>query len=371
MIALKSWPLASLCTLLCAAGCGGEVKRAPLHPAPIVAPSKQDEAKREPTAMVCAEMAETSSKDSIAVIEIRGERIPKELCSLLQSTPGKPVDAALVDADVRAIWADGRVDDVVVSAQRGDRTSLIYDVRMLPSVASFEIQGADAAGNVAEGIRFERPTFASQASLSTEAKRVEKELHDAGWTTAKVSYEITKKDEAQAAIVVRVALGPRLMVRRIRIEGPSEARAEELRALLLTRPNQPLDKLALARDVLVIQADGYDRGLVMMSVAEPELVTIEEGKAIEVVLRVSEGEVYRLGNVRFAGDLIEPAKTYEKKLWTSAKGAIFSRKVIAADVEKIRALHESRGKIVEVTPETTVDPKRHTIDVTVRIQARR
>ncbi|MDI3289123.1 POTRA domain-containing protein [Polyangium sp. 15x6] len=339
------------------------------------APAKDAGAKSEPAraqdpTVVCADTRESGPADQIARIEIQGAGVPPELCARVKHGIGKPLDEQRVDDDVRALYADGRIEDIIVHREEGLRTVLVYGVRMRPRVVAFEIEGADPSGALPAGVVVERPEVADPGLVYAMTSDATRKMLDAGYLHAKVDFEMTPRDGG-VALVIRATPGPRAIVRAVRFEGPSSDRARELSASMRTTAGKPLDRLALERDVLVIQADGYDKGRLTTNVAAPDIVASDDGAAVEIVLRVTEGPIFRLRKVTFEGDLIGPVKTYERDFWTLKSGAIFSRTSAAADIERIRAFHEARGSVVDVNPSVELDAAHETVDVTVRIEQRR
>ncbi|MDI1484195.1 POTRA domain-containing protein [Polyangium sp. y55x31] len=358
--------LVALGTTACGGAGEGAHTRAPAKDAS----TKNEPARAQDPVLVCADTRESVPADQIARIEIQGARVPQELCTRVKHGIGRPLDDQRVDDDVRALYADGRVEDIIVLREEGARTVLVYSVRMRPPIVTFEIQGADPSGALPAGVVLERPEVADPGIVRAMTSDATREMRGAGYLHATVDFEMTPR-EGGVALVLRVAPGPRAIVRAVRFEGPSSDRARELSASMRTTAGKPLERQALERDVLVIQADGYDKGRLTTTVAEPELVESDGGAAVEIVLRVNEGPVFRLGKVSFEGDLIGPVKTYERDFWTSKPGAIFSRTVVATDIERIRAFHESRGSIVDVNPSVELDAAHEKVDVKVRIEQRR
>ncbi len=338
-------------------------------------PKRDTPAKHEPVAaldpvLVCADTRGSVPADQVARIEIRGARLPSDLCTRVKHGIGKPFDDQRIDDDLRLIYADGRVEDVTVFREEGTRVVLVYHVRMRPPVVSFEIRGSDDPGTLPGGVLFERPEVADPALLRSMKADATHKMREAGYLLAEVDFDMAPRDNG-VAIVLRVTSGPRALVRSVRFEGPSAERARELSSLMLTTVGKPLDRPALERDALVITAAGYDQGKLTTAVSEPEIVLQEDGAAVEIVLRVAEGPTFRLGKVSFEGDLLGPTKTYTNELWTLKPGAVFSRATAAADIERIRSFHEKRGSLVDVTPSVDLDMKRETVDVKVHIDQRR
>ena len=353
-------------TTLIACGAAPQASSAPMPPTTVPAAATTASI----PALVCAASRDGIARDRVARIEIRGADVPPELCSFLKEGLDEPFDEARIDASLRALWADGRVDDVTVALEEGEHSVLVYQVRMRPRVVAFEIRFGGALAALPDGMKLEQPAALNHALLRDLEARAVRELRASGFRRAKIDHEITPR-EGGVALVLSIELGPLALVKAVHLEGPEPKRARELAAVLLTAVGEPLNPDKLERDVLVMQADAYDHGMVDVHVEEPEVLESASGNAVEVVLRVNEGKVYRIGKVAFKGELIGPAATYKRDLWSTPSGGVFSRKVVAADIERIKRFHDAHGKVVEVTPAVEVNAAKSTVDITLQIEPQR
>ena len=89
---------------------------------------------------------------------------------------------------------------------------------------------------------------------------------------------------------------------------------------------------------------------------------------MDIKLRVKEGPVFKVRQVKFAGDLVGNAAMYLRDAWRTKTGAVFSRKAVVEDVENVKRLHVSKGSSADVDIETMLDPKSNSVDLTVRIK---
>ena len=134
-----------------------------------------------------------------------------------------------------------------------------------------------------------------------------------------------------------------------------------------SKSGAPASDEILTRDALVIAAAYYDHGMLQVKVSDPEMVESRDGAYADIEIRVQEGDVYRLGAIHVAGDLLEPEGEYLRHFITPKAGDVFSRSVIAADVDRIREYQRARGFPSDVEPETVLDPDKKRIDVTLKV----
>jgi outer membrane protein insertion porin family len=89
----------------------------------------------------------------------------------------------------------------------------------------------------------------------------------------------------------------------------------------------------------------------------------EVGDGIRIAIEIDEGPEYRLGKLELSGERVA-AKARYFELLGSKPGDLFSRQRIALGLEKLRALHQERGRAdLGVYPRTELHPERGIVDL--------
>jgi outer membrane protein assembly factor BamA len=172
-------------------------------------------------------------------------------------------------------------------------------------------------------------------------------------------------------VVLVVEPGPRISVQTFQVEGFSPARWKEISSVLQTKIGEPFNQESLERDVLLLTSDLFDRGLVSAVFSTPEIVESQDGSNVDIKIKVSEGPVFKVRQVKFAGDLVAPAATYLREAWKTKSGTVFSRKSVVEDVESVKKFHIARGAPADVDIETALEQKSNSVDVTIRVKRRK
>ena len=97
------------------------------------------------------------------------------------------------------------------------------------------------------------------------------------------------------------------------------------------------------------------------------MVESPSGDVADVTIDVHEGDVYRVGAVHVAGDLLAPEGEYLKSFWSSKPNDVFSRAIIVSDIEHMKDYQRSRGFESDVEPLTVMNPEKKTVDITFKI----
>ncbi len=357
------------------AGCGGAAGKTVDKPKVSSSEPAQVKPAPEPnpiTTHVCVQPKEVVGPGQVARVEIRGRNVPALLCERFGVRPGDQLEPATTDANVRALFGEGRVEDVVVYKEKQkDGVVVVYDLKIRRRVRSVKVRTSGTLEqSIADELVTDAPLWDDNARFDQLVREATANLADRGYRRANITLETTPEGEDEINAVLVVEPGPRITVASFDIEGFSPARWSELSTLVRTKVGEPFIRDLLERDVLVMTADLFDRGNVSAVFATPEIVESPDGAKVDIKLKVTEGPVFKVRQIKFVGDLVAPASTYLRDAWKTKSGAVFSRKSIVEDVESVKRFQVSRGGSADVDIETAVDPKSRSVDVTVHIKKR-
>ncbi len=292
----------------------------------------------------------------------------------IQAQTGGPFDQAVVDRDVKAIYRMGFFDDV--SADFSAEGILTYTVKERPYVKDVEILGNDKVSTedieAALGIR--QRTALDAGRLQEGLQRVLRLYSEAGHVNTRVDYILTPAENNQTTVTLTVVEGKTLLIRKITFEGNREFPDDELKDNMNTKEawlipftsRGRLDPDVLTNDTTLLSSLYYDHGFVDHKIDEPIILTRDEG--LEVVIRIQEGQRYRVGVVRVGGDLgSAPNRLLDDVTLTS--GQVFRRSRLLNDVTALQQRYADRGyAFAEVSPDTRFDPADRLVNVTYMIK---
>ncbi len=329
-------------------------------------------------AMCCLVAGNGFAATASLVNEVRVQgnlRVEEDAIRLsIQAQHGQPFDREVVDRDVKAIYRMGFFDDV-----RADYSAdgiLTYTVKERPYVKQVDIVGNDKVSTedvvAALGIR---PRTALDTSRVQEGlQRVLRLYSEAGHVNTRVDYVLTPEENNQTTVTLTIIEGKTLRIKQITFEGNREFSDDELKDVMNTKEEWflpfttrgILDPDVLTNDTALLSSLYYDHGFVDHKIDEPIILT--RGGGLEVVIRVQEGERYRVGAVKLGGDLDgDPARLLENVSLTS--GQIFRRSRLLNDVTALQQRYADRGyAFAEVSPVTRFDPQGRLVNVTYTIK---
>jgi len=290
---------------------------------------------------------------------------------------GVEEDPARLASDIHTLWDTRAFDDVQVErTDSGSGGILTYVVRERPLLGRLAFDGATAipADDLRLMARLHEGEPLDLASVESARDAIRDSYLDRGYRSAKIDFRIDPASPTTADVSYRVDEGPLAVISNIAFTGLSITTDKELRSLIETRGGtvnalgRPYGVAAAERSVLLVQARLYDRGLLQSKVGTPVLSLSPDGKSLVLTIAVHEGPVFRLGQIRFAGDLAADEKTYLRLLAPQKKGEVFNRSALLQALERIKSMHGSLGKPVkEISPETELDPDKKTVALKIDI----
>ncbi len=318
------------------------------------------------------------AQDQITLIDVKiagNIRVEDDGIRLhLKSRAGAIFDPNLVEQDVKAIYRMGFFDDV--HAELSPAGVLTYVVKEKPYVRELNIQGHSQVGRdkIEAALGVMPRTILDRAKLAEGIEKVRRLYAEQGYVNAAVDYAVSLEENNQAFVVLDINEGSRLLIQSIRFEGNKAFSDGELRGLMATRPEWifsfitnrgVLDRDILTNDIAIIANHYYDHGYIDHRIAEPIVLRGRDG--LEVVIRVEEGEQYRVGKVEIGGDLIKDGREMLSQVRLTT-GQIFRGSRLREDITTLTEMYSDRGyAFAQVEPVTKVNAAERNVDVALLV----
>lgn len=258
---------------------------------------------------------------------------------------GDRLDRRRIDEALKAIYATGFFRDVQL---RRDGGTLVVVVQERPSIESFDIQGnkdiktedlQTSLNNVglAPGKTFDQSVL----------DEVERYMTDQYFSRGKYAVKIDAKVEEVPGNRVKVAIdiseGARARIRQINVVGNTTFSDEDLlEAFKLKTPNllsfyRQDDRYAresLTGDLETLRSFYMDRGYANFRVDSTQVAIAPEKDDMFITVNVTEGEQYKVSEVKLAGNLVVPEADL-KRLIVIGPGDVYSRRLITQSTESM------------------------------------
>jgi outer membrane protein insertion porin family len=302
------------------------------------------------SAVPAALLAQQPPSDEFTVSNIRIEGLQRisegTVYNYLPVNIGDHLNAQRVREAIRALYVTGFFRDVEL---RRDGTVLVVAVAERPSLESVDIKGnkdiktedlQKSLRNVglAAGKTFDRSTLDEVTQYLTD------QYYSRGKYAVQIDSKVENLPDNRVRVNINIKEGSRAKIRQINIVGNTVFRDKDILATLsLQTPNwqswyKQSDRYAresLQGDLEKIQTYYQDRGYANFHIDSVQVAIAPDKSDIFITVNVTEGAVYKLGEIKLAGNMIVPEAEL-KTLLLLAPGQTYSQKTISATQELIK-----------------------------------
>ncbi len=279
---------------------------------------------------------------------------------------------------LRALYATGFFRDVEL---RRDGDTLIVAVAERASLESIDIKGnkdiktedlQKSLRNVglAAGKTFDRSTLDEVTQYLTD------QYYSRGKYAVKIDTKVEDLPDNRVRVNIEIKEGSRAKIRQINIVGNTKFKDKDiLSTLQLTTPNlsswykesDRYSRESLQGDLERITAWYQDRGYANFRIDSVQVAVAPDKSDIFITVNVSEGQVYRLGEIKVAGNTIV-SEAELRGLLLVHSGQIYSQKAISATQEAIKNRLGAEGfYFAKVEPVPSTDEQKKIVALTLFI----
>ena len=276
---------------------------------------------------------------------------------------------------IRALYATGFFRDVEL---RREGNTLVVVVLERPSIESFTISGnkdiktkdlQKSLRNVglAPGKIFDRSVLEEVTQYLTD------QYYSRGKYGVGIDTKVTPDSGNRVKIAVKINEGERAVIRSINIVGDTKFKQKSiLQTFQLKTPNwlswyrqdDRYSRETLQGDLERLRDYYMDRGYANFHINSTQVQITPEKNDIFIDVDISQGDVYRVSEVKLAGTFVVPKPELEQLL-EIGPGQIFNRQLITASQKLIQdRLGEDGYAFAKVDPVPTPDDKNHTVSLT-------
>ena len=254
-----------------------------------------------------------TAPDSIVVRGLR--RIDrKQVLDQSGLAPGKVVGYRDVQRAIQALYTSGQYDDVRVTQDtaRG-RQLLIVQVHERPILVKWAVRGVNrvSEGSVRDKAQLAEGRPLDPAAVTRARGRIDSLYRADGYYLAQVKVvPIYENDSSRVRVIFDVDEGRRVAVAQVRLQGNMHFAMDQLVSRMKTRPegfwwfrSGEYDDEKLRTDVQERLPKFYgDKGYVDFQVLGDSLIVNDTTGKATLLVRVSEGEPYRVGAFEIVGN---------------------------------------------------------------------
>ena len=258
---------------------------------------------------------------------------------------GERIDDEKAAQAVKALYATGFYSDVRLEAE-GD--VLIVFVQERPAIASIDIEGAKefTKDNLKDGLKqagIAESKIYDKSLVDRAEKELKRQYTSRGFYGATIKTTVTPLERNRVALRFDIEEGTVTKIADINIIGAKDfSERELLRQTKLTTPgwftwftkNDQYSKQQLTADLESLRSFYLNRGYLEFNIDSTQVSITPDREKIYITIAITEGPVYRVGEIKFSGDLIVKEDEL-RRLITMKPADVFSREKIVESTKKI------------------------------------
>lgn len=258
---------------------------------------------------------------------------------------GDRLDDDKAAASIKALYATGFYSDIRLEA---DGDVLIVTVQERPAIATIEIEGAKefTKDNLKDGLKqagISESKIYDKSLLDRAEKELKRQYTGRGFYGAVVKTTVTPLERNRVALRFDIEEGAVTKISDINIIGAKDFTERQLlREMKLTTPgwftwftkDDQYSKQQLTADLEALRSHYLNRGYLEFNIESTQVSITPDREKIFITIAITEGPVYRLGEIKLSGDLIAPEPEL-RGLTRLKQGDVFSRERIVEATKKI------------------------------------
>jgi outer membrane protein insertion porin family len=297
-----------------------------------------------------AQVAAARSQSTFAVGDIRIEGLQRisegTVYNYLPVNIGDQIDERRVQEALRAMYNTGFFKDVEI---RRDGGTLVIAVLERPSIESFEIKGnkdiktEDLQKSLRNVGLATGKTF-DQSVLDEVKQYLTDQYFSRGKYAVRVDAKVEEVPGNKVKLTIDVTEGKRARIRQINIAGNNAFTDEDLREEFeLNTPNwlswykqdDRYSRESLSGDLEKLRSYYMDRGYANFHVTSTQVAIAPEKDDIFVTVNVDEGEVFKISEIKMAGNMVVPESELRRLIFFKP-GDTYSLRQITATQEAMK-----------------------------------
>ncbi|HPP05805.1 MAG TPA: outer membrane protein assembly factor BamA [Syntrophorhabdaceae bacterium] len=329
---------------------------------------------------LCTAFAENA--DKIVKIDIIGnDKIDKAyIMNQIKTKENEPYDLEKLREDLKNIFKTGFFSDVQIDVKDTDKGKIVtFVVIERQTIEAIYIAGNEKikTNEIKEKLKIKTNTVLNTEKIKESVEEIKKLYASKGYYAAKVTYEIIQEKEYNVSVKFIIEEPQKAYIRKIVIKGNNNIKSKDIKSVMRTSEkgifswftgSGILDEETLDEDRKNIEGLYHDRGYVRVKIGTPDIEISKDGKNITITLTIDEGNLYRIDNIDFIGDVIFKKDELYGML-KSKKGNTFRASLYQQDILALTDLYQDKGyAFCEITPLTAIDDENQKINIDFEIK---
>lgn len=324
---------------------------------------------------------EMAVAEIISRVEVVGaERVePQTVLLQTKSRAGTAFSPEQVSADIKQIFRTGYFENVDAEVARsGAAIVLQYRVKEKPAIRNVFLEGNDALSDdtLKEKLDIGARRFLDRRKIRAALESVRVHYQSLGYYDATLDFREAEVPNNEVDLTIDIHEGEKVYIREIEFEGNHGIDDDDLFDVIRSRSYNWWITWLTGRGVYkkeTVDADSKElmhlylnRGYVDARIPDPDVSRTEDG--LKVTYKITEGDVYALGDVKASGDLIENSAEKTLEGIKAKSGETFSADTLRDDTFKVSEKFTDIGyAFANVTPDTNINRSAKTVSIDFQI----
>ncbi len=288
----------------------------------------------------------------------------------MKSKRGSIYDADKVKKDIEALVALGFFEDVEISFDP-DMGVLTVNVKEKPLVAKIEFRGNKkfSKGRLKEEITIKEKEYLEKLAIMESESKILNLYRDEGYADCSVETVTTLDEENRITINFLITEGNKILISEVAIRGTKVFKEKKILSLMKTRKKKVYKQDVMEADIKEIENFYKNRGWQEVAISRPEIVFNEDRTAMKVLLIISEGRRWRIGEVFFEGYNPEIASEKElRKQVTLKKNRYYNDEKYQETLSNLKQLYADKGRLrADIIPEFVKHDDKSIMDIKFKV----
>ncbi|RJQ13707.1 MAG: outer membrane protein assembly factor BamA [Nitrospiraceae bacterium] len=297
----------------------------------------------------------------------------------IKSSVGGPFSKNTVQEDIKRLYGTGYFDDIRVeidSFEGGIKLVFIFTEK--PTISSIDFQGHKEfeTEKLKEKITITSGAIANLPLITDNVQKIVSFYQSEGHWLVSVLPVIREISKDTVALTFQIEEGPKVGIKDIIIEGNKSLSSKEIRKAMKTKEkwlfsfltgSGVYEKEQVRADLENIRELYQNKGFIYAAVREPELSLSQDKKKLTLKISVSEGEQYKIGELKVTGNVLFESSELFKNM-DIASGQVFNRSALRSTIDRIVDLYMDKGYArADIDPLIDVNEKDKLANITLSL----
>ncbi len=267
----------------------------------------------------------------------------KNVLSQMKLRKGVKYVPEKVKGDIESIVSMGHFEDVEISF---DTASYILNVSVKEKsfVKKIEFRGNKrfSKGRLKDEITIQEKTFLDKLSIMESESKILSLYRDEGYADCSVETLSSIDEKNRVSINFLITEGNKILIADVSIRGTKAFSGKKIMSLMKTKKKKVFKQETMDNDIKEIGNFYKNKGYQEIAISRPEIVFDEARTKMQILLIISEGVRYKVGEITFEGNTAYSNAELKKQI-TLVKNRHYNDEKFKESLSNLAQLYSDKG----------------------------